>query len=103
MSELFILYTLLIIIFILSGGLIILIQYLFNTLEKNNLYQKNMESTKKDIVNHSQHMLDEAREKAQEIINVANTKAYEIISQTKILEAQTTQSSNEITAQLLTA
>ena len=103
MNDLFLLYTLLTSVFVLSGVLIIVIQYLFNTLKKNNLYQKDIESTKKDIVNHSQHMLDKAREKAQEIINVANTKAYEIISQTKILEARTIKSSDEIASQLLTA
>ena len=102
MNDLFLLYTLLTSVFVLSGVLIIVIQYLFNTLKKNNLYQKDIESTKKDIVNHSQHMLDKAREKAQEIINVANTKAYEIISQTKILEARTIKSSDEIASQLLT-
>ena len=103
MNELFLLYTLITSVLILSWVLIILIQYLFNTLKKNRLYQKDIERIRKDIVNHSQHILDSAREKAQEIINAANTKAHEIISQTNILEAKTTQSSNEIAAQLITA
>ena len=66
MNGLFLTYTLLTSVFLLSGVLIILIQYLFNVLKKNNLYEKDIENIRKDIFNHSQHILDSAREKAQE-------------------------------------
>ena len=100
MDDLFLTYTLLTSVFILSGVLIILIQYLFNTLGKNSLYQKDIESARKDIVNHSQHVLDKARERAHEIIIAANVKAQQIITQTKILEDQTSENSNALLQQL---
>lgn len=103
MDDLFLTYALVTSVLLLSGVLILVIGHLFNTLKKNHLYQKDIEKIRKDIVNQSQHMLDSARGKAQEIISSANDRAHEIVSQAKILEAKTTENSNEIATQLLTA
>ena len=93
MNDLFLTYTLLTSVFILSGVLIIMIQYLLNVIKQKDLLRKDMDS-------HSQHILDEAREKAQEIIRAANEKAQEIINQTEIFSRETSDSSNQILATL---
>ena len=93
MGELFLTYTLVTSTFILSGVLIIMIQYLLNVIKQKDLLRKDMDS-------HSQHVFDRAREKAQEIIWAANEKAQEIINQTEIFSRETSDSSNQILATL---
>lgn len=93
MNELFLFYILLTSIFLLSGVLIIVIQYLLNVIKQNKSYQK-------DIFHHSQHMIDKAREKAHEIIYTADEKAQEIIKQTEVFSREASESSNEILAEL---
>lgn len=101
MSNLFLLYVLLTIIFLLSGVLIIVIQYLLNVLKKNHLYQKDIEKIENDIFHHNQKMIDHARQKAQEIIIEANAKANQIVRQANNLEQQTTQDAEKLSNQLL--
>jgi F0F1-type ATP synthase membrane subunit b/b' len=93
-GDLFFYYILLTSVFLLSGVLIIVIQYLLNVIKQNKSYQK-------DILHHSQAALDEAREKAHEIISAANDRAREIISQTEMLKQKTLEAGGEIESKLL--
>ena len=82
MSEIFLYYALLTSVFLLSGVLIVVIQYLFNVLKKNKLYQK-------DAVRHS-----------QEIISHANEKAKQIISEAQVFSDEVRQGSDKLIASL---
>lgn len=63
MNEIFLIYILLTSIFLLSGSLIILIQYLFNQLNKIKMYQKDIEDIKNSEPKFTQEKINESIEK----------------------------------------
>ncbi len=89
MTESLLLYALIFSILVLSGTVILLAGYYLNALKRISLHNK-------DALRSSETMLNQARQKAHEIIMAASVQARQAVAETKLFQEQASDVSSEI-------